>query len=134
MSIYVDLLEAIKADPLRFDGDRYESAVESLHTLYSLHHPIDNSSMRDSFLKLEGLLAQLPMAERNKIFCLFCDIYYTNEKEAFQQGFRFGFRMADELSQPDEDKPWKPQSWAFPCHKITKEAYQELQERMVTED
>lgn len=90
------LREIIKSQPLTFDGAPYESAMDALYTLYSAHHPIDDMRMREGFAELERQLSGMSLEQRNRIFHLFCDIYAANEREAFQQGVRFGFLLAEE--------------------------------------
>ena len=90
------LLNAIKSQPLTLDGKPYESAMDALYTLYSAHHPIDDARMREGFGELERQLSGLSLEQRNRVFHLFCDIYAANEREAFQQGVRFGFLLAEE--------------------------------------
>lgn len=77
--------------------------MEMLYNLYSQHHPIDNTSMQERFMELEERMFGLSLSERNKINSLFDDIYIANEQEAFQQGFRFGFRLANDLMRPEEE-------------------------------
>lgn len=97
------LREVIESQPLTFDGVAYESAMDALYTLYSAHHPIDDAPMREGFAELERELSGLTLDQRNRVFCLVCDICSADEREAFQQGFRFGFLLAEEL-KPEEEK------------------------------
>ena len=97
------LREVIESQPLTFDGVAYESAMDALYTLYSAHHPIDDAPMREGFAELERELSGLSLDQRNRIFRLVCDICSADEREAFQQGFRFGFLLAEEL-KPEEEK------------------------------
>lgn len=97
------LREVIESQPLTLDGMPYESAMNALYTLYSAHHPIDDAPMREGFAELERELSGLSLEQRNRVFRLVSNICSADEREAFQQGFRFGFLLAQEL-KPEEEK------------------------------
>lgn len=103
MSNFCDVIrKTIQSQPLTFDGAPYESAMDALYTLYSAHHPIDDALMREGFAELERQLSGLSLDQRNRIFRLVCDVCSADEREAFQQGFRFGFLLAEELKPEDQ--------------------------------
>lgn len=103
MSNFCDVIrKTIQSQPLTFDGAPYESAMDALYTLYSAHHPIDDAPMREGFAELERQLSRLSLGQRNRVFRLICDIYSADEREAFLQGLRFGFLLAEELKPEDQ--------------------------------
>lgn len=97
-----NLLEYLKTEPFELEESSYDSVLGMFSFLYATHHNFENGYMREKFRQLDPYLQLLPEEERKQLRMLFVKIYAENEKLAFQEGVRLGYRLHEEFNDSSD--------------------------------
>ena len=98
MQTLLDLLKRC-AEANTFDtGDpENRTVLDQLFCAYQDSHETDPPEIKDGFKELDAYLRQLSLDDNNAVWNLCCRLCTAFEREAFIDGFHYGFQLSHEL-------------------------------------
>ena len=99
MQSYTEILNRYLAEnPPKTTHCNIHKLLDMLYCCYSRQKAPDEEEIRQTFRRLDALLAPLPLPQQGSVVDTACDLCVAYQKEGFQDGILIGFRLFSELS------------------------------------